>query len=446
MRVSQGKCYQAQHASPWTGRIAVDAPQALRWMQCAGTMEAGGSGASRAAASMHMTTKRTRARVGSSTAVTIIAVLAACGDGKGDLSQATVGIDTAASDDGDTAATGSSSSDPPGSGGGDDAGTVGADEGGSTSTGPFDPGPAKFDLGLVPDTPFAECVAHNVPCDHMDDDIWHAIGLNCPGGLQIDGMVNGDPQSFYVHEGDLGTFVPAPYPPREGDKFLVMSSGRAQDITMAGLFASTDVAGFVDNGANLPAPMVTTKVSTTDTCADDFNLVGTGDCSNTVEDQWNQGSGAYDYAELRFSVGVPAGNPGFSYDLAMFSTEYPNYYQSGFNDMYIGWLESEMWTGNISFDEMGHPISLNAGFLDYKDAPNPYDCPAPCAAPELAGTAMEGHAGTKWLTTTAGVTPGETIELVFAVFDLSDPVLDTVVLLDNFQFGCVGGPPVTIPG
>jgi hypothetical protein len=140
------------------------------------------------------------------------------------------------------------------------------------------------------------------------------------------------------------------------------------------------------------------------------------------------------------------GTTGFSYDLAMFSTEYPDFYQTQYNDMFVAWLESEAWTGNVSFDEAGNPISLNAGFLDYKDAPNAYDCPAPCNAPELQGTAMQGHAGTKWLTTSAPVTPGETIELIFAVFDLSDGVLDTVVLLDNWLWNCDGGPPVTVPG
>ena len=161
---------------------------------------------------------------------------------------------------------------------------------------------------------------------------------------------------------------------------------------------------------------------------------------------WSQGFGAYDYVEMRISTTVPVGTMGLSYDFAMFSTEYPNYYQTQFNDMYIAWLESEQWTGNVSFDDMGHPISLNAGFLDYKDAPNPFDCPAPCQAPELQGTAMEGHAGTRWLTTTAGVTPGEEIELVLGVFDLSDTILDTVILLDNFKWACEGGAPVTIPG
>src|SRR5690606_42121782 len=55
--------------------------------------------------------------------------------------------------------------------------------------------------------------------------------------------------------------------------------------------------------------------------------------------------------------------PIFGYNLAFFSTEYPGYYQTGYNDMYVAWLQSEVWTGNISFDEMGNPISLNAGFL-----------------------------------------------------------------------------------
>ena len=94
---------------------------------------------------------------------------------------------------------------------------------------------------------------------------------------------------------------------------------------------------------------------------------------------------------------------------------------------------------------MGHPISLNAGFLDYKDAPNPYDCPAPCSAPELGGTAMETHAGTKWLQTTAGVNPGENITLQFVIFDLSDGILDSTVILDNFEWDCDGGPPSTVP-
>ena len=72
-------------------------------------------------------------------------------------------------------------------------------------------------------------------------------------------------------------------------------------------------------------------------------------------------------------------------------------------------------------------------------------CPPPCKAPELAGTCLEGHAATQWLTTTAGVTPGETITVVFGVIDLGDDILDAIVLLDNFRWDCQGGPPQTNP-
>jgi hypothetical protein len=316
---------------------------------------------------------------------------------------------------------------------------------GATTAASDDGPPVYFDVGTLPDGGGAGCAAPpQVSCDDDDDDPWHAFSLNCPGGPQVDGSIAlTGPVQLYVHEGNLGTFAPPPFPPREGDKFVILSSGNAEQLTMAGLFASTSV-GFAPTP--LPAPIQTTAVSATEDCYDNPGLVGNGDCSNTIQEQWDQGNGSFDYAEMRFTTTVPLGTFGFTYDFAMFSTEYPVYYQSQFNDMYIAWLESEQWTGNISFDDMGHPISLNAGFLDYKDAPNMYDCPAPCMAPELAGTAMQGHAGTRWLTTTAGVTPGEEIEVVLGVFDLSDSVLDTVIILDNFQWACEGGAPVTIPG
>ncbi len=368
-------------------------------------------------------------------------MLAACG-AKGDAE---------AEDPGGEAGGLDSSSSGPASGAEADGGA--AEEGaapsdGSSSSGEPPVPPVKYDFGHFPD--LADGVHCGAPppheCDHMDDDPWHAIGLNCPGGPDVDGTVSGDPQAFHVHEGNVGTYDPPPYPPREGDKILIMSSGVAANLLVGGLFASSDIAGFIDNGADPPMPIKTGKVSADIDCAEDPGLVGSGDCSNTIQGQWDQGSGAFDYVEMRFTAEVPAETFAFSYDFAMFSTEYPQYYQSGFNDMYIAWLESESWTGNVSFDEMGQPISLNAGFLDYKDAPNPVDCPAPCVAPQLQGTAMQGHAGTKWLTSTAGVNPGDEITVVFAVFDLSDPILDTVVLLDNFQWGCEGGAPVTIPG
>jgi hypothetical protein len=306
----------------------------------------------------------------------------------------------------------------------------------------------KFDLAGIPDGGLGGGCAvptHNV-CDDDDNDPWHALGINCPGEYALTTAYTGHADALYVHTGQLGSYNPPTYPTLEGEKMLILSSGIAQQLTIPGQYASTSHIG--NDPLQLPAPLNPNPVDPglVVDCTIDPNLVGTGDCSNTIYEQWDQGNGAYDYAELRISGQVPQGASGFSYNLAFFSTEYPGFYQSSFNDMYIAWLESEGWTGNVSFDEMGRPISLNAGFLDYKDAPNPYDCPAPCNAPQLQGTAMQGHAGTKWLTTTAGVTPDEDFTLVLAIFDLSDNILDSVVILDNFAWNCDGGPPITVPG
>ncbi len=341
-------------------------------------------------------------------------------------------------------------------GGSSTSGTDGSTSGAGTSSPPAESGndtgepaetPVVFDIGNTPDAPdVTGCGSPNpTVCDDLDDDPWHAMGLNCPGGPQVRGAYSGENSQIYVLEGNFGTSNPPAFPPREGNKMVVLSSGGAQEATVPG---NPTLSILHNNGPlnDLPAPMTSDRVSATETCTDNPALIGTGDCSNTIQAQFDQGDGANDMAILSFEAEVPPGAFGFTYDFAFFSVEYPDFYQDVYNDMYVAWLESEQWTGNVSFDENGAPISLNAGFLDYKDAPNIFDCPAPCEAPELAGTALEGHAGTKWLTTNAPVVPGETVEVFFTIFDLADSALDSIVLLDNFLWTCEGGPPVTIPG
>jgi hypothetical protein len=201
-------------------------------------------------------------------------------------------------------------------------------------------------------------------------------------------------------------------------------------------FCNDALGGSPDPGPQLPAPIKINPVA--GDCTQNQALVGTGDCSNTINGQYSQGGNAFDYTELRFTLQVPPDVVAFSYDFAFFSTEYPFYYGSQFNDMYVGWLESEKWTGNISFDQQGNPISLNAGFLEFKDDGG--------NNPVFGSTCMRQHAGTNWLTTKAGVTPGESITVVFAVFDLADPILDSYAFLDNFQWSCEPtGKPSTMP-
>jgi len=305
-----------------------------------------------------------------------------------------------------------------------------------------DEGGPKFDQGSIVDLGDADdCeLPPHTACDD-DEDPGHALGLDCAGELDATITFAGQPAQLVVHAGDVGSHLPPTYPPREGGRMLILSTGEAADVLIGGVLPATTLSTLA---MPLAAPL--DPMPAVGDCTADAAAIGTGDCSATMDAQWTMGgAAAYDYAEIRIEVVVPAGAAGFAYDLAFLSAEYPIYYQEQYNDMFVAWLESGDWTGNVSFDDGGQPIALNAAFLDFKDAPNPYDCPAPCVAPELVGTAMDGHGGTRWLTTAAPVTAGESITLVLAIFDMGDGWLDSAVLLDNFRWTCEGEAPITEP-
>ncbi|MCA9681609.1 MAG: hypothetical protein KC457_05395 [Myxococcales bacterium] len=257
-----------------------------------------------------------------------------------------------------------------------ETGTTSTTDGSTTDPSDTEIPDSKFDVATMPDSPDICLVPQHIPCDHLsfpseEQEAWRALGLNCPGEFQAQLDYNGHYLALMVHEGQLGTYNnPPTYPVREGTKMVVLSTGDAFDVISPGNGDGNTTLPGNDPG-NLPSPMKSTDVSANEDCEDNPDLIGTGDCSNTIQTQWSQGNGAYDYAELRLSGEVPVGASGFSYNLAFFSTEYPNYYKTSFNDMYIAWLQSEQWTGNVSFDEMGNPISLNAGFLAQAVAKEP---------------------------------------------------------------------------
>lgn len=329
---------------------------------------------------------------------------------------------------------------PTGSRGTDDETTTG--RGGPTgSEGSSEP-PGVFDVAVSPDVPGEVlCELPEVAaCDQLDSDPWHALGLNCPGAPSVEGAFTGAGTQLHVFSGRLGTSNPPVFRPREGVKTVVLSNGDATLLPFSGAGAPSRIYG-TSPLADLPHPMTTRAVSEQSDCAQFPSLVGKGDCSNSLEAAFDASNGAaYDLATLQFAAEVPPGAQGIAFDFAFFTAEYPQYYGANGPDMFVAWLESEAWTGNVAFDDAGAPISVNTSFLHYKDAPNALDCPPPCEAAELSGTAMEGRGGTPWLTSQAPVTSGEKIELYFAVFDTIDGALDSVVMLDNVTWTCDHGP------
>jgi hypothetical protein len=169
-----------------------------------------------------------------------------------------------------------------------------------------------------------------------------------------------------------------------------------------------------------------------------------GHCGNTT---CPTGSGAYDSVDVRLSIRVPTNAFSFSYDFRFFSAEYQSYQCTAYNDYYLALLQSGA-SGlpadhDISFDALHNPVSVNNGFFQVCGG-NGMSCgTCPDGTGALAGTGLElvnmgtggsTGGGTLWLTTTAPVVPGETMQLQLVIFDVSDDVLDSMVLLDNFRW------------
>jgi hypothetical protein len=152
------------------------------------------------------------------------------------------------------------------------------------------------------------------------------------------------------------------------------------------------------------------------------------------------GSGANDSVNIRLQIRVPTNARGFSYDFRFFSAEYQTYQCTAFNDYYLAMLTSGAAglpaDHNISFDSLGDPVSVNNMFFQDCGGNGKACGSCPHGTAVLAGTGFDQVDGgaTEWLTTDAPVVPGETMTLELVLFDVTDHLYDTMVLLDNFRW------------
>jgi len=262
------------------------------------------------------------------------------------------------------------------------------------------------------------------PCDGDANSLVLALGLSCPGEADVENSQTGSVAGRTTRT-EIGGFTA-----REGQRFAVLGSGLVNELTnetpdgdlpSSPTFCNDDQGNF-DVGT-LPAPM--TSVPAPESC-DDPDIVGMGlDCSATLDDEIV--GEIQDYSALTIGVTVPDDVRSFSFDFAFSSLEYPSSVGSAFNDLFVAWLVSETWTGNVSFDG-DDAISVNSNLLVITDDD--------MTEPMFAGTCLRGHASTGWLTTTAPVVAGEEISVVFAVFDQVDSAVDSFVFLDAFRWNC----------
>jgi hypothetical protein len=231
----------------------------------------------------------------------------------------------------------------------------------------------------------------------------------------------------------------------------------------------------------------------------DFLAANGGKLPNSPNCPAPNGSKAFDPIMLTLHIRVPTNASSFSIDTNFFSSEFPEYTCSPFNDFFVMLLDSTfVGTGsaanptdkNLAFytDTNGdkYPVGVNLAanntglFTQCKETK--YGCAADpedssqSAVPgtistctsttDLAGTGMDQSdpvqdlggewfgggctatsllgGATGWLTTTGNVTPGEIITLRIALWDTSDGALDSLSVIDNFKWSVQPSNPGTV--
>ncbi len=142
---------------------------------------------------------------------------------------------------------------------------------------------------------------------------------------------------------------------------------------------------------------------------------------------------------LELVIRVPTNAKSFSYQENFFTTEFPIYICSTYNDFFVAMLTptpTGLADGNIAFDQNNNPISVNNSLLQVcsPQSAGGKMFPCPLGNSTLSGTGFTGHAATGWLQTQAPVKPGQEITLRFAIWDSGDGALDSTVLIDKFQW------------
>ncbi len=234
-----------------------------------------------------------------------------------------------------------------------------------------------------------------------------------------------------LQTGILLDFGTAGILPQKGNTMAGMSNGRMRDEDDAGYANPNPGSKF--NFPGVPPALYLAQHG--------GKLPSSLGCSGACP----SGSGANDGVNLKLKIRVPTNALSFSYQFRFLSAEYWTYSCSNFNDFYLALLTSAAANipadHNISFDANKNPLSVNNGFFEVCVKKGCYTCPS--GSGELNGTGLELIApntsnktggATEWLKTTAPVVPGETMTLELMVFDVSDFALDSMALLDQFEW------------
>jgi hypothetical protein len=250
--------------------------------------------------------------------------------------------------------------------------------------------------------------------------------------------------------------------PQKGQRIAVFSTGAA---SYPGAPAPTYTAWQtgLDTGTSSPAPA-------------DWLAANGNAFPNTPGCPGPGSTTAFNPVMYKVRVRVPTNANSFSVKMWYASAEYPEYVCTAFNDLFVTLVNSTSPNNpadrNIAIYQVGnntYPVGVNilkaaAGLFSQCQNGQITQCGAPIAnyngcisTTQLVGTGFNtniltcGHngfmgGGTGWLTMSGNVTPGETMEIRFVIWDTADQAWDSVVLLDDWQWSVQASQPGVTPG
>jgi len=201
---------------------------------------------------------------------------------------------------------------------------------------------------------------------------------------------------------------------REGGRLLALSSGHARLPNQPGACGSLTCS---ITGPGTPPPGFPASVP---------NCPG----SSVINDD----------IALELTLRAPTNAAGYSIDLDFYSFEFPEWVCTSYNDQFVAIVSPQpvgAQNGNIVFDLMSVPMSVNMLMPVCTYSPSLPQFPCSLGAAELQGTGFDvwnDGAATSWLRTSAPVTAGEIVSIRLAIWDAGDAAWDSTVLLDNFRW------------
>ena len=156
----------------------------------------------------------------------------------------------------------------------------------------------------------------------------------------------------------------------------------------------------------------------------------------------------HDSVALEVRLVVPTNVHGFRFASSFFTHEYPDYICSPYNDVFAVLQERSGELVNIVFDAAGNPVTVNNALLAacrYGTHGGVYfECPLgywPLVSTGydvgcgLGPISREGSgASTGCIRTVSSVEPGSTVTLRFTIWDSGDGLLDSLAVVDDFQW------------